>query len=161
MVDALLDKFETFRRSETFSLRFLPFAVEASLLTAKWAKLDEYLKLCLKENTGDFTIGIASALNALRNGDKFTFHETVKGLRLSRAKSMTSNSTLSLQSCHDELLQLHALSEIEAIVGADEQTPSAKAKLMDALDHRLDLLGVYISEKQYLLGLRRAAMALS
>lgn len=72
---------------------------------------------------------------------------------------MTSNSTLSLQSCHDELLQLHALSEIEVIVGADEQT--SKAKLMDTLDHRLDLLGVYISEKQYLLGLRRAAMALS
>lgn len=74
---------------------------------------------------------------------------------------MTSNSTSSLQSCHDELLQLHALSEIEAIVSADEQTPTAKAKLMDTLDHRLDILGVYISEKQYLLGLRRAAMALS
>lgn len=161
MIDALLDKFETFRRSETYLPRLLPFAVEASLWTAKWDKLDEYLKLCLKENTDDFTIGIASALNALRNGDKSTFHEIVNGLRLSRAKSMTSNSTLSLQSCHDELLQLHALSEIEAIVGAGELTPSAKAKLMDALDHRLDLLGVYISEKQYLLGLRRAAMGLS
>jgi len=135
--------------------------VEASLWTAKWEKLGEYLMLCPEESTSDFTIGIASALNALRKGDKAAFHETVEGLRLSRAKQMTSNTTSSLQSCHDELLQLHALSEIEAIVGADEQTPSARAKLINALDHRLDLLGVYTSEKQYLLGLRRAAMRLS
>lgn len=68
---------------------------------------------------------------------------------------------MSLQSCHDELLQLHALSDVEAIVNAETQAGVTKAELVGTLDHRLDLLGVYISEKQYLLGLRRAAMELS
>lgn len=68
---------------------------------------------------------------------------------------------MSLQSCHDELLQLHALSDVEAIVNADTRNGTTKAELVDTLDHRLGLLGVYIPDKQYLLGLRRAAMELS
>lgn len=117
--------------------------------------------MCPKENATDFTVGIASALNALRNGDKSAFNETVQRLRLNTTRSMTANSTMSLQTCHDMLLQLHALSDVEAIVNAEIQTGMTKAELVDTLDHRLDLLGVYISEKQYLLGLRRAAMELS
>ena len=112
-------------------------------------------------NATDFTVGIASALNALRNGDKSGFNEIVQKLRLNTTRSMTANSTMSLQTSHDMLLQLHALSDVEAIVNADIQTGMTKAELADTLDHRLDLLGVYISEKQYLLGLRRAAMELS
>jgi serine/threonine-protein kinase ATR len=138
----------------------LPFAVEASISIGKWSKLDEYLKMCPQENVTDFTIGISSALNALRDGNKTNFHETIQKLRLNITRSMTTNSTMSLQSCHDELLQLHALSDVEAIVNADTRT-GTKAELVDTLDHRLGLLGVYISEKQYLLGLRRAAMELS
>ncbi|GAM33244.1 ATR checkpoint kinase [Talaromyces pinophilus] len=159
--DALLSKFETFSESEGYPSKLFPFALEASISTGKWSKLEKYLKVCPKENATDFTVGIASALNALRNGDKSAFNEIVQKLRLNTTRSMTANSTMSLQTCHDMLLQLHALSDVEAIVNADIQTGITKTELVDTLDHRLDLLGVYISEKQYLLGLRRAAMELS
>ncbi|OKL62432.1 hypothetical protein UA08_02676 [Talaromyces atroroseus] len=159
--DALLSRFDTFSQSEAYPSKLLPFAVEASISIGKWSKLDEYLKICPKENVTDFTIGISSALIALRNGDKTQFHDTIQKLRLNITRSMTINSTISLQSCHDELLQLHALSDVEAIVNADSRPGMTKAELVDTLDHRLGLLGVYISEKQYLLGLRRAAMELS
>ena len=160
-IDALLSKFETFSESEEYPSKLFPFALEASISTGKWSKLEKYLKVCPKENATDFTVGIASALNALRNGDKSAFNEIVQKLRLNTTRSMTANSTMSLQTCHDMLLQLHALSDVEAIVNADIQTGMTKTELVDTLDHRLDLLGVYISEKQYLLGLRRAAMELS
>lgn len=161
MIDALLSRFETFSESEEYPSKLFPFALEASISTGKWSKLEKYLKVCPKENSTDFTVGIASALNALRNGDKSAFNEIVQKLRLNTTRSMTANSTMSLQTCHDLLLQLHALSDVESIVNADIQTEITKTELVDTLDHRLDLLGVYISEKQYLLGLRRAAMELS
>jgi serine/threonine-protein kinase ATR len=74
---------------------------------------------------------------------------------------MTFTSTTSLQTCHDSLFQLHALTEVEAIVDASLQTSPSTAGILDTLNRRLDVLGVYITEKQYLLGLRRAAMELS
>lgn len=138
-----------------------PFALEASISTGKWLKLEKYLKVCHEELSNDFNVGIASALNALRNGGKTAFNEIIQKLRLNTTRSMTANSTISLQACHDMLLQLHALSDVEAIVNAESQTATTNAELVKTLDYRLDLLGVYISEKQYLLGLRRAAMELS
>jgi serine/threonine-protein kinase ATR len=161
LADALLNQFDVSQRSGSPSARLLPFAVEASIMTAKWSQLSDYLQLCSKENVTDFTIGIGSALNALRLGKKAEFNEIIHNLRHTTVKAMTFNSTTSLQSCHDSLLHLHALTEVEAIVNASPQTRANPAGNLDALSRRLDILGVYITEKQYLLGLRRAAMELS
>lgn len=111
---------------------------------------------------GDFNAGIGSALNAYYHGDKAHFGYIVNALRLSVAKSMTANTVASLQSCHDTILKLHALTEIESIAAfRGEQKPSALSDLHDALNRRLDVLGGHISDKQYLLGLRRAVMSLT
>lgn len=141
--------------------RLLPLAVEASIMTAKWLKLDQYLQMCSEEDTSDFTVGIGSALNALRQNNRTTFHDIIHNLRHTTAKSMTFNSTASLQTCHDSLLRFHVLAEIEAIIDANPDRSSGTTGILDALDRRLDVLGVYITDKQYVLGLRRAAMELS
>jgi len=142
--------------------KFLSFAVEASWVTGKWDKMHNYLKLCARKTTADFNIGIGLALDAFRQGERQQFGKLIDGLRLSVAKALTTNSVTSLQSCHDSMLKLHALTEVESVIlaGAAHKKPDSCTDLRNSLDRRLDVLGGYLSDKQYLLGLRRAAMEL-
>lgn len=160
--DAIVTRFEVLKQYESAASRLLPFAVEASWITGRWDKLQGYLELCASKWTGEFNVGIGSALNALRQKGTSAFVEIVNELRLSVAKSLTANSVASLQSCHDDMLRLHALADVEAIVhaGPDDSHPS-KDFLLRTLNRRLDVLGGYLADKQYLLGLRRAAMELA
>jgi serine/threonine-protein kinase ATR len=139
----------------------LPFAVEASWVTGKWDKLDECLKMCSDQITGDFNIGIGSALCALHQGRNGLFKKIVGDLRRNIAKSFTTNSIASLQACHDSVLKLHVLTEVESIADINSAGYNNRASLLEALDRRLGILGGYLSDKQYLLGLRRATMELS
>lgn len=140
----------------------MPFAVEASWITGRWDKLQSYLELSANKGTGEFNVGIGSALDALRQKGASAFMEIVNELRLSVAKTLTANSVASLQSCHDDMLRLHALTDVEAIIqaGSEDSHPS-KDFLLRTLNRRLDVLGGYLADKQYLLGLRRAAMELA
>ncbi|EAU37733.1 hypothetical protein ATEG_02771 [Aspergillus terreus NIH2624] len=159
--EAILTRFEILRKTDSVS-KLLPFAVEASWITGNWEKLQDYLRLSPQRDTGDFNTGIGSALEAYRNGNKEQLGNILNGLRLTVAKSLTANAVNSLQSCHDSMLKLHALTEVEAIVGfRGDQTNAALSELHDALNRRLDVLGGHISDKQYLLGLRRATMELT
>jgi serine/threonine-protein kinase ATR len=135
--------------------------VEAALISGKWERLDRYLDMCSKENIGDFNIGIGMALRALRKGNREIFQKTIDELRHKVANSLSVNAVSSLQSCHDALLQLHALAEVEVIVNSGVENAGDYGGVTQNLDRRLDVMGVYISENQYLLGLRRAAMELS
>ncbi|PWY69808.1 hypothetical protein BO94DRAFT_502566 [Aspergillus sclerotioniger CBS 115572] len=159
--DAILTRFEI-SKMKNLGRRFLPFAVEATWITSNWAKLHEYLQLPSKHGTGEFNIEIGSALNAFQHDNDTQFKEHMKSLRLSVAKSLTASSVASLQSCHDSILKLHALHEIESIARTKYgEGGSPRSKLSDILHRRLDILGGYISDKQYLLGLRRATMELT
>ncbi|KAL4888524.1 UVSB PI-3 kinase [Aspergillus ambiguus] len=159
--EAVLTRFEILRKTDSVS-KLLPFAVEASWITGNWKKLHDYLQLLPHRDTGDFNTGIGSALEAYRNGNEKQLGDILNCLRLSVAKSLTANAVNSLQSCHDSMLKLHALTEIESIVGfRSDQTNNGLSELHDALNRRLDVLGGHISDKQYLLGLRRATMELT
>ncbi|KAJ5935678.1 hypothetical protein N7466_005225 [Penicillium verhagenii] len=168
--DAILTRFEAVKDKDAATSRLLPFAVEASWITGRWSKLKGYLELCAEKGTGDFNVGIGSALYTLQgrheNNDALlkekseTFTKTINQLRLNIAKSLTANSVTSLQSCHDDMLRLHALADVEAIANAGTGE-SSYPDLPSALKRRLDVLGGYIAEKQYLLGIRRAAMELA
>ncbi|CAG8024016.1 unnamed protein product [Penicillium olsonii] len=157
--DAILTRFEVLKENESSASRFLPFAVESSWIMSRWDKLEGYLDLCAKQGTEEFNVGIGSALDALRRKQIGLFSDKINGLRLSVARSLTTNSAASLQSCHDDMLRLHALSEVESIAKAE--SASSHPGLLSALDRRLDVLGGYLTDKQYLLGLRRATMELS
>ena len=73
---------------------------------------------------------------------------------------MTSASTTSLATAHPLTIKLHALYEIEQI-GAVRTASFTADELVDRMNKRLDLLGAFTADKQYLLGVRRAAMQLS
>ncbi|GKZ51429.1 serine/threonine-protein kinase M1, partial [Aspergillus brasiliensis] len=161
--DAILTRFEILKAND-LSRKFLPFAVEATWITSNWGKLDEYLQQFSQLGRGEFNIEIGLALNAFRHRKYTEFWEHIEALRLSVAKSLTANSVVSLQSCHDSILKLHALHEVESIARAKlegREGNDSRTKLPDILDRRLDILGGYISDKQYLLGLRRATMELT
>jgi serine/threonine-protein kinase ATR len=126
---------------------------------SRWDKLEGYLVLCAKQGAEEFNVGIGSALDALRQKQDESFTDKINELRLNVARSLTTNSVASLQACHDDMLRLHALSEVESIAKA--QSGQSRPALLAALDRRLDVLGGYLSDKQYLLGLRRATMELA
>lgn len=108
-----------------------------------------------------FNIGVGSALLALRHRKEAEFVETISMLRDSLAKGLTPSTTSSIHSSHEYLVKLHALYEIEAVSGMTSKTLPEREVLLDNLDRRLDVIGAYTSDKQYLLGVRRAAMSLS
>ena len=79
-------------------------------------------------------------------------------LRITNAGSLNSTSVSSLQSCHDVLLRLHVLDDLESISTTRSET---RTLVLTDLDRRIEVIGADVSNKQYLLSLRRAAMALS
>lgn len=159
--DVLLSHIDGFKASLASSSLSLPFACEASWVTGKWNKLDEYVAHAPETMKGNFNIGVGRALLALARNDKDAFGQVLDEIRQRTVKSLSATNTTSLQACHDILLKLHALTEVETIGGVGKQSSLDKPALVATLDRRLDLLGAFSSHKQYLLGLRRAAMQLS
>jgi serine/threonine-protein kinase ATR len=142
----------------------LPFAVEAAWSTGKWDQLDRILiepSGVLNTSSSNFNVGIGKALLALRHGKTDDFKHTVNDLRTVLSNGLSTSVTASLHNSHDHLVKLHTLYELETISGLSSTTARDREILFDDLDRRLDLLGAYTSDKQYLLGVRRAAMQLS
>jgi serine/threonine-protein kinase ATR len=141
----------------------LPFATEAAWSAGKWTQLERILVSSKTAKTTflDFNVGVGRALLALRSKDIGEFKDIIAMLRESLARSLSPSSTTSLQACHDTLVKLHALYEIETISGLSPQGTGDRTVILENLNRRLDIIGAYTSDKQYLLGLRRATMSLS
>ncbi|KAL9586349.1 MAG: hypothetical protein Q9212_000967 [Teloschistes hypoglaucus] len=159
--DLLLNHIDSFRATLTSPTVLLPFACEASWVTGKWDKLRGYLAHVPQSLNGNFNIGVGRTLLALAKDPKEAFAHTLDDIRRRTAKTLNATNTASLQACHDVLLKLHALTEVEAIGGIRKHDVPDTSTLVASLDHRLELLGPFMSDKQYVLGLRRAAMQLS
>lgn len=160
MEDVLLNQVEGFQQSDATNILSLPFATEAAWVTGKWDKLKGYLSMSLESSDGDFNIGIGRALLALAEDNISQFASVLDQLRRNTARGLSATNTTSLQGCHDSLLKFHALAELEIIGSAGEMNKHKKSCLASSMDQRLDVLGSFVSDKQYLLGLRRAAMQL-
>lgn len=137
------------------------FAAEACWVTGKWDKLDGFLKDVSIDDVGDFNVGIGSALLALHKQDYDEFSKRLQKLWKDAARSLSATTASSLQSCHDTMLRFHVLTEVERISGVNASTLGNRPNLITSLGLRLDSLGAYSSDKQYLLGLRRATMEAS
>lgn len=109
----------------------------------------------------DFNVGIGQAFLALRKGEHAEFDRLIQSLRESLATTLSPSTTTSIQACHEHLVKLHALYEIEALSGAASVRATARDVILENLDRRLEVIGAYTSDKQYLLGIRRAAMSMS
>ncbi|KAL0265042.1 serine/threonine-protein kinase M1 [Diplodia seriata] len=158
--DSLLAQVQSFQTSVgSCAPKILSLAAEASWVTGKWRVLGDLLSTA-PAGLQEFNVGVGDALLSLRQKDAKGFVAKINDLRESVARGLSPSTTASLQACHDPMLKLHVLYEIEAISGGTESSLS-RTDLLKNLDRRLDFLGAYTAEKQYVLGLRRAAMQLS
>ncbi|KAK4200596.1 hypothetical protein QBC40DRAFT_68990 [Triangularia verruculosa] len=157
--DVLLNYVEGMKRSPATINRIVPFAVEASWATGRWETLEKYLGFY---HTGDvseiFNLGVGQALLCLKKRDMGRFREHIQVLRDKVAGSMTYSATSSLRACHEAMLRCHVLSDLEMIATNKSQGGGDNQAIIGTLDRRLEVLGAYVGDKQYLLGVRRAAM---
>ena len=138
----------------------LPFATEASWATGRWAALEKYTSLLPRTPGEDFNISIGRSLLALHKQDTGLFTSIIQSLREQIACSLSTSTTSSIAACHDTMLKFHVLTELEMIAGTADST-TGRANIIDTLSRRLEVIGAYLNDKQYLLGIRRAAMQLS
>ena len=157
----MLNQVDSFQQPRASALLALPFAVEASWVTGKWTKLKQYLAPFAKASGGDFNVGIGRALLALSEDDNNQFSQILENLRQDTARSLSASNTSSLQACQEAMLKLHAITEVDTISNIHDINDGGKLALLASLNKKLDLLGTFVSKKNYILGLRRAAMHLS
>lgn len=139
----------------------MPRAAEASWVTGNWSLLRKELSKAPASVLEDFEVCISRALIALADNKRDDFNNTVSIIRQDVTKSLTPSSTASLQACHSPLLKLHILYELEASSGLYEFANRNRSNIMEILDKRLEVLGAYLAEKQYILSIRRAVLQLS
>ncbi|KAI9826145.1 MAG: serine/threonine-protein kinase M1 [Thelocarpon impressellum] len=160
--DVLLNQVDGMPQTPATVSKVLPFAVEASWVTGQWTKLEKYLGDGQATESADFNVTIGRALLSLRREDTAEFTRTVHTLQADIAKILSRSSTSSLQACHHDLLKFHVLAEMELLSGEGQESSQVKiSSIMDTLDQRLEVLGAFLSDKQYLLGVRRAVMQVS
>jgi serine/threonine-protein kinase ATR len=160
-IDVLLNYVEGMKRSPSTVSRIVPFAVEASWATGRWQTMEKYLRLYTAGDISEvFDLGIAQALLCLKDGDVQKFKDHVQMMRDKVAGSMSLSVTSSLRACHDAMLRCHVLSDLEMIANEKLEGDGDQQVILTALNRRLEVLGAYVSDKQYLLGVRRAAMEL-
>ena len=139
----------------------LPFAAEACWATSNWTRLDQLLSEIPVSKVRDFNVGVGKALLALASNDSSAFQTAVGRQRTEIMRGLSARPISSLASCHDHLLRLQALSDLEAVSGSETSKSLDGGDLFMILRQRMSVVGAYSSNKQYLLGLRRAAMELS
>ncbi|QSZ36964.1 hypothetical protein DSL72_009056, partial [Monilinia vaccinii-corymbosi] len=159
--DVLLNYVEGMHTASKTIQKLLPFATEASWATGRWAALEKYTSIAGRNLEEDFNVSIGKALLALHQHHSATFISTIAELREQITCSLSKATTSSIGSCHDPMLKLHVLTELEMIAGVDRADPMPREELLESLDRRLETIGGYLNDKQYLLGIRRAAMQLS
>ncbi|KAF2019578.1 hypothetical protein BU24DRAFT_419179 [Aaosphaeria arxii CBS 175.79] len=162
--DSILNCVDGINATKSVSSDILPFAAEAAWSTGKWPQLERVLSLSPADQGGashKFNVGIGRALLALRSGQQEEFSKTIESLRAAVAAELSPATTASIHASHDHLVKLHVLYEIEAVSGTSEKTATDRKDLLEVLERRLDVIGAYTSDKQYVLGIRRAVMQLS
>lgn len=154
---------QAFSVPDTSRAAFVPLVAEASWSTGRLDYLAEALEGMSNEVSNDFNTGVAQVLVAMKKKDPEATSSIIKRLRSTVTRSLTTASAASLQSCHDVLLKLHAIYEMEALGGISRPPTDERelVGLLDTMNKRLAVVGSYTADKQYLLGIRRAVMSLS
>lgn len=160
LTESILHCFESLKSIGSFNASLLQFVVEASWVTGKWHMLEK-ISAETSESSQDFDLGVGNALLALRDNKQDEFLTAISSLRKASSKALTPSATATLQTCHMTMLKLHALYELEALSGMSITLKPERNILLETMDRRLDALGAFTTDKQYLIGLRRAAMQLS
>ncbi|KAI1642826.1 uncharacterized protein F4817DRAFT_277367 [Daldinia loculata] len=140
--------------------RIVPYAVEASWATGRWQTMEKFIRKYQGDLTENFNVSIAQALLCLKRGSTKDFVDQMKILRDRVNASMNYSVTSSLQACHEPMLKCHVLTDLELIAGINNDGNQHPQEVLKTLSRRLEVLGSYVSDKQYVLSIRRAAMKL-
>ncbi|RNJ56129.1 serine/threonine-protein kinase M1 [Verticillium nonalfalfae] len=161
--DVLLNHVEGMHLDVTSENRIVPFAVEAAWATSRWDTLSKYAGRFHGDFMEDFNVGIARLFDSMRQGNstRTKFTETLDLMRKKIASGLTYTATSSLQASHELMLRCHILTDIELITQEREVDGPQHQATLKLLERRLEVLGAYVYDKQYLLSIRRAAMQLS
>ncbi|KAF3350149.1 hypothetical protein VdG2_01964 [Verticillium dahliae VDG2] len=161
--DVLLNHVEGMHLDVTSENRIVPFAVEAAWATSRWDTLSKYAGRFHGDFMEDFNVGIAKLFDSMRQGKstRTKFTETLDLMRKKIASGLTYTATSSLQASHELMLRCHILTDIELITQEREVDGPQHQATLKLLERRLEVLGAYVYDKQYVLSIRRAAMQLS
>ncbi|GAW27350.1 putative protein kinase rad3 [Rosellinia necatrix] len=140
--------------------RIVPYAVEAAWATGRWQTLQKFFSKYQGDPSEDFNASIAQALLYLRRGWTKEFFQVMKVMRDRVGSSLTSSGTTSLRACHEPILRAHVLTDLELIAGMSNDGDQHPQDILKSLSRRLEVLGSYVNDKQYVLNIRRAAMEL-
>ncbi|KAM0289256.1 hypothetical protein ACHAO9_006214 [Fusarium lateritium] len=160
-VEVLLNHIEGMHTNASTDNKIMPYAVEAAWVTGRWESLSKFAKRFHGDIIEDFNVSIATVfVKLMAKNEPVELSSIMNDIRVKISSSMNVASTSSLQACHDLLLKSHVLTDLEIIVGTKPGYDVARQKTMALLDRRLEVIGAYMNDKQYLLGIRRAAMEL-
>ncbi|KAI1337113.1 phosphatidyl inositol 3-kinase-like protein [Xylariaceae sp. FL0016] len=141
--------------------RIVPYAVEAAWTTGRWDTMQRFVNKYQGDHSEDFNVSIAQALLYLQKGWTKAFIQEMKIMRDRVSSSLTLSMTSSLQACHEPLLRSHILTDLELITGINIDGSLPPQETLKSLERRLEVLGSYVNDKQYILAIRRAAMELT
>jgi serine/threonine-protein kinase ATR len=159
--DSLINTVQRYEnRNSAFYSTMVPLAAEAAWMTGKFNVLKRLMQNNSDWKSQDFNSGVARALLALRDNDQNNFNSEISDMRASLSRSFSPSTTISLSNAHPHLLKLHVLYELDMLSGLNENLYS-EVEIMRCLDRRLDIIGSFTEDKQYVLGIRRAVMEIS
>lgn len=162
LADVLLNHVEGMHTDPSTDNKIMPFAVEAAWVTGRWPSLIKFTNRFHGDVIQDFNVSLATIFDKLhKNRDSDEYLTTIRDMRDKISSAMNTSATASLQACHDHLLKCHVLTDLEIILAAKTGDEASHRKTMALLDRRLEVIGAYVNDKQYLLGIRRAAMELA
>ncbi|OAA55658.1 Protein kinase-like domain protein [Cordyceps fumosorosea ARSEF 2679] len=160
--DVLLNHVESMFTDTSSDTKIMPYAVEAAWVTGRWESLGKFIERFQGDLTQDFNMSLASVLSSLhKKTDHANLTRTIQGMRDKIAAGMTTSATASLQAAHDSLLKCHVLADLEVVINLKSDREDDRKQALSLLDNRLDVIGAYFHDKQYILGIRRAAMELT
>lgn len=140
--------------------QIVPYAVEASWATGRWETLQKFISKYQGDRTENFNVSVSQALLHLQNGSTEAFVEDLAMMRDRISSSMTLTATSSLHACHEAMLKCHVLTDLELIAGINNENNQHPQEILKSLNRRLEIVGSYVNDKQYILSIRRAAMEL-
>ena len=126
-------------------------------MTSKWQKMKEYVLAC-ESTDPDYFTELSRFFDAIQKSDEPSAMSLLHDLVQHTTSRLDASSTISIHSARDTILKLTSISEVRSVIAANAQD---RHERLSILNKRLNVIGSYDHDKQFILGIRRAAMGLN
>lgn len=141
--------------------RLLGVGIETAWLAGDFKKMGTLLRQISYDSNIDksFEVSIARALISLQHSDTEEFANRIEMARRVISETLGSSPISSLYQCHEVLVRLHGLTDLELIGDLTNDPERYDHSTMSAwFNRRLSHVGANYETKVYLLALRRSAI---